>query len=101
MVRQGPAALCPASTIMCVITAAQPQKVSQPLAEEPVHVTVIIAYSRAIEPTARVPRMAREIHCCPDYFFFISFARPASLCCQQYVYIYCIYIYLTAYRDSK
>ena len=45
-----------------------------------------IAYSRAIEPTAGVPKTARGIRCCRSYF--ISFARPASLYCQQYVYVY-------------
>jgi hypothetical protein len=30
--------------------------------------------------------LARGIHCCPNSF--ISFARPASLCCEKYVYIY-------------
>ena len=37
------------------------------------------ACSRAGEP------MARGIQCCPN--FFISFARPASLYCEEYVYI--------------
>jgi len=42
---------------------------------------------------ARVPKMARRkiplacgIHCSPN--FYISFARPASPYCEQYIYIY-------------
>jgi hypothetical protein len=42
---------------------------------------------------ARVPKLAlgqislaRGIHCSPN-FFFISFARPATLSCEEYVYI--------------
>jgi hypothetical protein len=41
----------------------------------------------------RKTSLARGIHRCP--IFFISFARPASLCCDEYVYIY---TYLTACR---
>ena len=43
---------------------------------------------------ARGPKMERGkislvrcIHCCPN-LFFIPFARPASRCCEEYVYIY-------------
>jgi hypothetical protein len=45
---------------------------------------------------ARVPKIAcgkiflpRIIHCCPN--MFISFARPVSLYCEEYVYVH-IYI---------
>jgi hypothetical protein len=51
---------------------------------------------RAVEPIARAPSMtrgkislARGVHCCP--IFFISFARPAPLYCEEYV---CIYTYI-------
>ena len=33
----------------------------------------------------RVPKMARSTHSCPN---FISFSRPASLYCEEYVHIY-------------
>ena len=53
------------------------------------------------EPLTRVSEMARwkislarGIPCCPN-FFLISFVRPTSLCCEEYMYIY---TYLTAYR---
>ena len=44
-------------------------------------------YTRVSEPAAR------GIHCCPN--FFISFARPASLHYEEYVYVY---TYLSACR---
>jgi len=55
---------------------------------------------RADEPAAGVPKtargkisLARGIQCCPN--FYISFTRPASLYCEEYVYIY---TYLTIYE---
>jgi hypothetical protein len=38
------------------------------------------------ETTARVPKIARRIHCCQKVY--ISFALPASLCCEECVCIY-------------
>jgi hypothetical protein len=50
-----------------------------------------VAYARAGETLARVPRtalgkisLARSIHCCPSIFH--SFARPLSPYCEHYVY---------------
>ena len=50
-------------------------------------------YTRAHEPTARVPKKVLvkisfecDIHCYPN---FISFARPASLYCEEYVHTWC------------
>jgi hypothetical protein len=93
--------LCPASPIMCVTPAAQPQKVSQLLAGK----------TSACHTDYRLFQGYRTFGpACPKWhegftvvpiIYFASFARPASLYCQQYVYIYCIYTYLTAYRDSK
>jgi hypothetical protein len=47
-----------------------------------------MTYSRASEPMARVPKLARGkislargIHCCPN--FFLSFAQPASVYCEE------------------
>ena len=39
----------------------------------------------ADKPMARVPIIASGIQCCPN--FFISFTEPASLYCEEYVYI--------------
>jgi hypothetical protein len=55
---------------------------------------VSCSYGRTAEYTARGKiSLSRGIHCCPN--FFISFARPASLHCEESVYIY---TYTTAYR---
>ena len=57
-----------------------------------------------------IPGLSKLWPACPKWhegftvvpnLFFISFAQPASLYSQHYVYIYCIYTYLTAYRDGK
>ena len=55
-------------------------------------------YTRADKPIARVSKLsrgkislARDIHFSPKSF--ISFAQPASLYCEEYVYIH---TYLTA-----
>jgi len=51
-------------------------------------------YDSAGEPMARGKiSLARGIHCWL-VFFLISFARPASLYCEEYMYIY-TYTYLT------
>ena len=53
----------------------------------------LTAYSRAPKPTAYVPKiaggkisLALSIHCCPNFIFLVSFARPASLYCEEHVY---------------
>ena len=57
---------------------------------------------RADKRRARVPKMAcgnfslaHGIHCCNN-FLFISFTKPASVCCEGYAYIY-IYIHIHTY----
>jgi hypothetical protein len=54
--------------------------------------------------------LTRGFHCCPNFFFLISFARPASLYCEEcmcvcvcvcvcvYIYVYiCVYIYIAVH----
>ena len=53
---------------------------------------------RARKIMARGPiSLARSVSCCPN--FFISFARPASPYCEDYVCIY-IYIYIYIYTHT-
>ena len=40
--------------------------------------------------------LACSIHCCSK--FFISFAQPASLYCEEYVYIHIPYFIETVYK---
>jgi hypothetical protein len=57
---------------------------------------------------ARMTKMARGIHCCPKFFFYLVCATSVSIlqiicvcvfvCVDIYIYIYIyIYTYLTAY----
>ena len=59
------------------------------------------SYARALEPMARVPKMARGkiplargIRYSP-YFYILFFVRPVCLYCEEHVYIY---IYLIAQK---
>ena len=94
MVRQTPEAACPASPIMCVTPAAQPQKKCQRCwREEPVHVTDTIAYYRISILRPACPKWQAGFTVIPNIFLF--------LLSDQRLYIVNHMSTYTAYTDIR